>query len=57
MNREKFCSAMRKRGYEVTNLGLITFVADGNYTAMWFFNPDGTRDETKPAMWHLDRSK
>lgn len=55
MNREQFCSAMRKRGYKVTNLGLVTFLASGNYTAAWFFKPDGTRDESKPATWHMSR--
>lgn len=55
MNREQFCSAMRKRGYKVINLGLVTFLTSGNYTAAWFFKPDGTRDESKPATWHMSR--
>lgn len=54
-DRERFCRIHTKRGYEVENLGLITFIRDGNYTAIWFFNPDGSLDTTKPASWRLER--
>ena len=60
MTRETFCRAMERRGYTVTNLGLITFLDaemenGAHYTAMWFFKADGTRDETKPASWRITR--
>lgn len=62
MTRDRFCAAMERRGYTVTNLGLITFLdADmpdgGHYTAMWFFNADGTRNEDMPASWNVTRPR
>lgn len=62
MNRNTFRRAMERRGYTVTNIGLITFLdADmedgGHYTATWFFNADGTRDTTKSATVQTNRPK
>jgi hypothetical protein len=58
--REKFCRVMERRGYTVTSLGLITFLDaetedGGHYSAMWFFNPDGTRNESQRATWKVTR--
>lgn len=55
--RERFCAAMKKRGYEVDNLGLMTFLRSEDYTAIWFFREDGTRDTSKKVSWYLDAPK
>jgi hypothetical protein len=55
--RDRFCEAMRKRGYEVENLGLMTFLRceareGGIYTAVHFFCEDGSLDrESTPQWW------
>ena len=60
--REKFSRAMERRGYAVSHLGLITFLDSdmengGHYTAMWFFNADGTRNESMPATWNITKPR
>lgn len=56
ITRERFCAIQARRGYEVENLGLITFLRsvtrDGkNYTAMWFWNRDGSLNEDEEPTW------
>ena len=53
--REKFVAVMRRRGYTVRELGRMVILTMDNYTAIHFFNPDGTRDETQPAYWSMSR--
>lgn len=59
MTREKFCSIQKNRGYKVTNLGLVTFLdyedAKSTYTAMWFFNADGTLNREEKPRWTITR--
>ena len=59
MTREKFCAIHARRGYEVENLGLITFlrapVGKGKtYTAIWFWNADGTLNEAERPTWTIN---
>ena len=58
MTRTRFCEIQARRGYTVENLGLVTFLyytmKDGSeYTAMWFWNEDGTEDEANHPFWTI----
>lgn len=58
ITRDRFCAVQARRGYEVENLGLITFLRhtdkDGaEYVAMWFWHEDGTLNEAERPYWHL----
>ena len=59
MTREKFCAIQARRGYKVTNLGLITFLdyedAESTYTAMWFFNADRNLNREEKPHWTITR--
>lgn len=59
MTRDKFCAIQTRRGYKVTNLGLITFLeyedAESTYTAMWFFKADGTLNREEKPHWKVTR--
>lgn len=55
MSKEKFIRVHKARGYQVEELGKIVILRKDNYTAIWFFNADGTRNEDLPPQWHLDR--
>ena len=54
--REKFVAVMTRRGYAVSELGKMVILAMGNYTAIHFFNPDGTRDDSRPPYWKMSRT-
>ena len=53
MTKEKFIKAMTKRGYEIEELGNVVILRDGNYSAMWFFNADGTIDKDNKPIWSI----
>jgi len=58
MTREKFCAIQARRGYRVENLGLMTFLTapmenGKTYTAIWFWNPDGTPNEAERPYWTI----
>lgn len=55
--RERFSAIHARRGYKVTEMGLITILEYEDYTAYWFFNPDGTVDESKDPYWTISRRK
>ena len=54
MTRERFEEAMRRRGYQVERMGLITIVSCEGYVASYFYLKDGTRDPENPPQWHID---
>ena len=56
MTREKFIRIQKIRGYQVKELGRMVIITKDNYSATWFFTPEGTVDETMPPTWKLDRS-
>lgn len=47
-DRERFCKIQAKRGYEVTNMGLMSVMVyeDDELvdTQVWMWNPDGSKD-------------
>ena len=57
MTRERFCEIQSRRGYEVENLGNITFLRHHKggveYTAMWFWLADGTLDKSHEPTWSI----
>jgi len=55
MTKEKFIRIHLSRGYHVEELGKTVILTLDNYRAVWFFNADGTLDESKPPHWNLDR--
>lgn len=55
MTKEKLIRIQTARGYKVEDLGRIVSFTLDNYTAIWFFNADGTQDQTKLPMWKVDR--
>ena len=57
MTRERFIRIQAKRGYQIEELGKVVILRMRNYTAMWFFNEDGTLDEDNPPYWNLERPK
>ena len=46
MTREKFIRIQKSRGYQVEELGKMVIISLDNYRATWFFNADGSVDET-----------
>lgn len=57
MNKDRFVAAMTRRGYEVETLGKMVICRSGNYTAIHFFNADGSPDETQKPYWTMKRGK
>lgn len=55
MTREKLIRIQKSRGYAVEELGRMVIFRLDNYTAIWFFNADGTVDESNPPTWSLKR--
>ena len=55
MTKEKFIRIQSARGYKVEDLGRIVILSLDNYTAIWFFNADGTQDLDNPPTWSIDR--
>lgn len=55
MTKERFISAMTRRGYKIEQLGRIVILRANGYRAYHFFNEDGTRDESQPPYWKVDR--
>lgn len=55
MTRERFIRIQKTRGYKVEELGRMVIISLDNYRATWFFNVDGSLDESNPPIWHLDR--
>lgn len=51
--RERFEAAMMRRGYEISRLGLITILRHGDYTAMWFFKADDSRNKAERPTWSI----
>ena len=54
--REKLVAVMTRRGYAVSELGKMVILTMDNYTAIHFFNPDGTRDDSRPPYWKMSRT-
>lgn len=59
MTREKFERIQAKRGYTVTQMGLITHLYHEDeefiYTALHFWNPDGTPNKNETSYWNLTK--
>lgn len=55
MTREKVIRIHRNRGYQVEELGKMVIISHKNYTAIWFFNADGSVDENNPPTWNVER--
>lgn len=55
MTKDRLIAIQTKRGYKVTDLGKVVFFTLDDYTATWFFNADGTVDESHPAQWTLEK--
>lgn len=53
--REKFVAVMTRRGYKVSEMGKMVILTMDNYTAVHFFNADGSRDENQKPYWKVDR--
>ena len=56
MTKERFIRIHRNRGYQVEESGKMVVISSGNYKAIWFFNTDGSVDESNPPIWHVGRS-
>lgn len=57
MTKEKLIHIQTARGYKVEDFGKIVFFRYNDYTAIWFFNADGTVDEQNPPTWSKKRPK
>jgi hypothetical protein len=59
ITRERFCAIHSRRGYTVENIGLVTFLSyeddKEEYTAMWFWNADGTLNTEMKPSWNIRR--
>lgn len=55
MTKSKFIAIHTRRGYEVADLGKIVTLHMDNYSAMWFFNSDGTLDTNNKPTWKITR--
>lgn len=60
MNRAQFCKIQASHGYTVSNIGLMTILHyidkdDAIYTAIWFWNADGTLNHELEPTWSLKR--
>lgn len=53
MAKERFIKAMEGRGYAVEVMGNVVVLHDGDYSAMWFFNADGSLDEDNRPIWSI----
>ena len=55
MTKTRFIAIQTKRGYKIQDFGKMVILRDGKYTAIWFFNADGTLDETQKPNWKMER--
>jgi len=59
MTKEKFIRIQKQRGYEVEEMGkTVTLRMDdeeSEYTAIWFFNENGSIDENHKPVWSLKK--
>lgn len=56
MTKERFLKVMTARNYyKITDLGKVVILEHDKYSAIWFFNSDGTQDTTKEPTWSLSR--
>lgn len=55
MTKDRFIAIHTRRGYEVQNLGKMVILRMDNYTAIWFFNSDGSPDESQKPIWKITR--
>ena len=55
LTKEKIIRIQTSRGYEVKDLGKIVIFRMNDYSATWFFNSDGTVDETKKPLWTMKK--
>jgi len=53
MTKERFIKVQESRGYAVEVLGNVVILRDGNYSATWFFNADGSLDEDNKPIWSI----
>ena len=55
ITRDRFCAVQARCGYQVQNLGTTVFLRHStnhsNYVAVWYWNEDGTLDETREPKW------
>ena len=51
--RERFEAAMKRRGYKVSRLGLITVLEHGDYAAYHYFTAEGERNLSEKPVWFL----
>ncbi len=55
MTKDRFIAIQARRGYKVEDLGKIVILSMKNYTAMWFFNADGTLNENEKPTWTVSK--
>lgn len=59
MTRDRFETIHERRGYTVERLGKMTILRMTKnheaYTAYWFWNADGTPDESQQPSWNIER--
>ena len=55
MTKDRFIAIHTRRGYEVQNLGKMVILRMDNYTAIWFFNSDGSPDKSQKPIWKITR--
>lgn len=53
MTKERFISIHLKRGYTVENMGRIVKISMDDFSALWFFNEDGSLDENHKPSWKM----
>lgn len=53
MTKSRFITIHTKRGYTIKDMGKVVRISMDNYSALWFFNADGTIDESHKPMWTL----
>ena len=60
MTKERFIHIHTTRGYQVEDLGKMVILHKtlprNEYSAIWFFNSDGSVDESQPPTWSIKRS-
>ena len=53
MTKDKFIRVQESRGYAVEVMGNVVVLHDGDYSAMWFFNADGSLDKDNKPIWSI----
>ena len=51
--KEILIRTMSKRGYEIEDCGKMVIFRMNTYSAIWFFNADGSQNESNPPIWNV----